>query len=338
MLVNRSDPLARILNLADDAIISTDKDQRIVLFNHGAERMFGYSALEVRGQPLEILVPPKVAEVHHRHVEEFAASEVISRRMGERSVIHGRRKDGTEFPAEASISKVDVDGQTMFTVIMRDVTRRTEAEELLKASLREKEALLKEIHHRVKNNLQVISSLLALQARALTDETTKNKFHESRDRVHSMALLHESLYQSNNLAWIDFPDYIKQLADHLFRSYGVAAERITLRTDMDRLFLNMDTAVPCGLIINELISNSLKYAFPEGRSGEVHVELRESEDQMAVLTVSDDGIGFDPGFDWVHARSLGLRLVRTLAQQLDGTLEAGNGPGTSFQLKFRPAA
>ncbi|MGA3029000.1 MAG: histidine kinase dimerization/phosphoacceptor domain -containing protein [Bryobacteraceae bacterium] len=338
MLLDRSDPLARILDLADDAIVSTDTAQHIVLFNQGAERMFGYSAHEVEGKPLDILLPPRLADVHRHHIQEFARSEVTSRRMGERSVIHGRRKDGTEFPAEASISKVDVDGQTMFTVIMRDVTRRTQAEEQIKASLHEKEALLKEIHHRVKNNLQVISSLLALQARAVTDETTKKKFHESRDRIHSMALLHESLYQSDNLAWIDFPEYIRQLADHLFRSYGVTAERIRLRTDLDRLFLNMDTAVPCGLIVNELISNSLKYAFPEGRSGEIHVELRESEDRTASLAVSDDGIGLDPGFDWVNARSLGLRLVRTLAQQLDATLEVGNGPGTRFQLTFHPAA
>lgn len=334
MLLNRSDPLALILDLADDAIISTDREQRIVLFNHGAERMFGYAALEVTGKPLEILLPPKLAAIHHRHVQQFAASAVTSRRMGERSVIHGLRKDGTEFPAEASISKVDVDGQIMFTVIMRDVTQRNEAEERIKASLHEKEALLKEIHHRVKNNLQVISSLLALQARAVPDEATRKKFHESRDRVHSMALLHESLYQSNNLAWIDFPVYIRQLADHLFRSYGVAAERIHLRTDLQKLFLNMDTAVPCGLIINELLSNSLKYAFPEGREGEIHLELRENPDRTARLTVGDNGVGLDPGFDWANARSLGLRLVRTLAQQLDGTLEVGQGPGTGFQLIF----
>jgi two-component system, sensor histidine kinase PdtaS len=338
MLLDRSDPLARILDLADDAIISVDTGHRIMLFNHGAERMFGYTAQEVKGKPLDILLPASLGEIHRQHIHEFDKSAVTSRRMGERSVIHGRRRDGSEFPAEASISKVEANGQTMFTVIMRDVTRRTQAEEQLKASVREKEALLKEIHHRVKNNLQVISSLLSLQARAVADETTRKKFHESRDRIQSMALLHESLYQSDSLAWIDFPEYIRQLADHLFRSYGVTAERIRLRTDLDRLFLNMDTAVPCGLIINEIISNSLKYAFPEGREGEIHVELREGEDGNARLSVADNGIGLDPGFDWVNARSLGLRLVRTLAQQLDAKLDVGPGPGTSFQLTFRPAA
>jgi len=337
MLTNRPDALARILDLADDAIISVDGEQRIVLFNQGAERMFGYSSSEAMGQPVETLLPPAVAELHRRHVNAFRESGVVARRMGERSTIMGRRKDGSEFPAEASISRVDVDGQTTLTVIMRDVTRRAAIEQQIKNSLQEKEALLREIHHRVKNNLQVISSLLALQARAMTDDATKKMFHESRDRIHSMALLHESLYKSDNLARIDFSEYVAQLADHLFRSYGVAAERIRFRTELDALQLNMDSAVPCGLLINELISNSLKYAFPDGRRGEIYVGLR-GQGTQATLTVADDGVGLAPGFDWASARSLGLRLVRSLAQQLEATLEYTGGPGTRFRLTFKPGA
>jgi len=332
------DPLAKILDLADDAIISVDEQQLIILFNQGAEKIFGYSYQEVVGQPLDVLLPATLSHVHRQHIHDFAESHVTARRMGERGEIRGRRKDSTEFPAEASISKVGVEGMTMFTVILRDVTQRVAAEEKIKASLREKEALLKEIHHRVKNNLQVVTSLLGLQSRAATDEQTRKMFQESQDRIHSMALLHESLYQSNNLSMIDFPDYIRQLASHLFHSYGVRADRIHLRTNLDELYLNLDSAVPCGLIINELVSNSLKYAFPDGREGEVRIELHEHSDDQARLVVADNGIGLRSDIDWCTARSLGLRLVRSLAEQLRARIEVKSNTGTEVQLTFAAAA
>lgn len=337
-LLTSPHPLAKILDLADDAIISVDTDQNIILFNQGAEKIFGYPAADIMGQPLDVLLPQRLVEIHRRHLKDFGASHVIARRMGERNEILGRRKDGSEFPAEASISKVNVEGRTMYTVILRDVTDRVVAEEKIRTSLREKEALLKEIHHRVKNNLQVVSSLLGLQSRVVTDEQTRKMFQESQNRIHSMALLHESLYQSSNLSKIDFPVYIRQLAAHLFHSYGVGPERIHLRTDLDKLYLNLDAAVPCGLIINELISNSLKYAFPDGRTGEIRVELHEYSDQMARLIVADDGVGLSSDIDWETARTLGLRLVRTLAEQLGARIELKTNAGTEVQLTFPAAA
>ncbi len=226
----------------------------------------------------------------------------------------------------------------MFTVILRDVTERMVNDERIRASLREKEALLKEIHHRVKNNLQVVSSLLGLQSRAVLDPETRKMFQESQNRIHSMALLHESLYQSHSLSEINFPEYIRQLAAHLFNSYGVAADRIHLRTDLESLSLHLDAAVPCGLIINELVSNSLKYAFPDGRTGEIRIELRGTSDGATRLLVADDGIGLTADIDWENTRSLGLRLVRTLAQQLGAKIEVNSRAGTEVRLAFAAAA
>jgi PAS domain S-box-containing protein len=337
-LLASPDPLAKILHLTEDAIISVDEEQHIILFNRGAERIFGFAAQEVVGKSLDVLLPHRLVETHRGHVCNFAGSDMPARRMGERSEIVGRRKDGTEFPAEASISKVALGGRSMYTAILRDVTERAAAEKKIKTSLREKETLLREIHHRVKNNLQVVASLLRLQSRTVTDPLTRSMFQESQDRVHSMALLHENLYQADDLSRVDFREYIQQLASHLFRSYGVAAQRIHLRTNIDELYLNLDAAVPCGLIINEVVSNSLKHAFPDSREGEIRIELLAPVRGMARLVVADNGIGMPNETEGTAGKSLGMRLVRALAEQLGATIEVQSTDGTEVRLNFAAGA
>ena len=210
---------------------------------------------------------------------------------------------------------------------------RTRAEEHLKASLKEKEVLLREIHHRVKNNLQVISSLLRLQSRTIKDDAICRVFKESQDRVKTMAIIHEKLYQSTNLAGIDFAGYIRDLTANLYRSYGVSQETISLRIQAQNVFLGINMAIPCGLIINELVSNCLKHAFPGGERGEIYIDLSSDPDQI-ILTVGDNGGAFPKGLDFRNTESLGLQLVLSLIEQLEGAIELHSDGKTEFRIAF----
>lgn len=328
------DLLARILDIADDAIISIDPEERIAIFNQGAQRIFGYSAGEVLGKPLVMLMPERYRSGHSAHVLDFAKSPMAARVMAQRAEIYGRRKDGTEFPAEASISKVMNKGLQLLTVILRDVTERKETEDRLRRTIAEREVLLREVHHRVKNNLQVVTSLLNLQARATQDDYVRRAFEESQHRVQSMALIHEQLYGSADFAAIDFPDYIRQLSSRLFHSYQIPAGSIALETRISDVALGVDVAVPCGLIINELLSNSLKYAFEEGAVGKIYIHVDQLEDRSVRITIGDDGRGLPPDVGFWNTKTLGLRLVRTLVRQIDGEIEVGGPPGVEYRIRF----
>lgn len=218
--------------------------------------------------------------------------------------------------------------------IVADITERKRAAAQIKASLQEKELLLKEIHHRVKNNLQIISSLLNLQAGSISDEKTIDKLQECRHRVTLMALIHEQLYQTENLGMIDFAQYIQHLATNLFISYGISSDAIALSLKVAPIQLSIDTAIPCSLMINELVTNSLKYAFPPGKSGEILIELNAKNANYLTLIIRDNGIGFPQELDFRNTESLGLQLVVTLTNQLKGTLELNRNMGTEFKINF----
>jgi two-component sensor histidine kinase len=210
--------------------------------------------------------------------------------------------------------------------------KRTEAQ--IKAQLHEKDVLLKEVHHRVKNNMQVISSLLNLQSRRVKDPDVAEMFKESQRRIRSMALIHERLYQSSDLSRIEFSQYLRNLATHLFHSYQVEASRVQLKIEAEEVHLNINTAIPCGLIVNELISNALKHGFTEGRKGELEIGLSSVPGDGYVLRVKDDGVGFPEGLDFRKTETLGMQIVNTLVEQIGGRLELDRGQSTVFRLEF----
>ncbi len=215
-----------------------------------------------------------------------------------------------------------------------DITDRKKSEEALKASLSEKEVLLKEIHHRVKNNMQVISSLVDLQADEVKDPAMRAIFQDVIYRVRSMAMVHEKLYQSADLARVDFADYAQSLLGYLWRAQGATASGIQLDLNLNPVLLSVNAAVPCGLILNELFSNALKHAFKGRDSGKVIVSLCEDAQGIVRLGVRDDGIGFPPQMNWEQSSSLGLGIVKTLTRQLNAKVEVKNTQGTEFTLQF----
>jgi len=216
------------------------------------------------------------------------------------------------------------------------VIAKLQADELIRITLKEKETLLKEIHHRVKNNMQVISSLISLQAQQATELETVEMLKESQSRIRSMALIHEKLYRSGSLAEIDFGDYVDSIIDELLRMFNVAPGAITITTDVENVLFGVDTAIPCALIINELVSNSLKHAFPDGATGEVTITLHQINGTYE-LTVADNGEGLPPNFDFRATDSLGMQLVTALVNQLDGTITLDRTKGTTFITTFTPA-
>jgi two-component sensor histidine kinase/PAS domain-containing protein len=228
------------------------------------------------------------------------------------------------------------DGTISKLEIFRDITERKKAEEKIKASLKEKEVLLQEVHHRVKNNMQLISSLFSLQSRHIKDKQAFETFKSSQNRVRSMAIIHERFYQSKDFARVDFAEYVQSLTSHLLSSYGINPDVIKLYINIKDVFLDLNTAIPCGLIINELLSNSLKHAFPDDKKGEINIAMRSLKGNEIELIVTDNGVGLPRKVDFRDTETLGLHLAKILAKdQLHGDIKLDRTKGTSFHIKFK---
>jgi PAS domain S-box-containing protein len=219
-------------------------------------------------------------------------------------------------------------------IIGIDITERKQAEAQIQASLREKEVLLQEVHHRVKNNLQVISSLLDLQSQQIEEQATLEIFRESQNRVKSMALVHEKLYKSKDFARINFAEYTESLTSFLLRAYQFDRDNLALELNIDEVTLNIDTAIPCGLIVNELVSNSIKHAFPNNQSGTIRITMFADKTHNFNLIVEDNGVGFPPNWNLKQSQSLGIQLVHVLTKQIKGKLELDNRLGSRFHVSF----
>jgi PAS domain S-box-containing protein len=243
-------------------------------------------------------------------------------------------KEGETIPVELSAHSFIMNEKMVVLTVVRDIAERKRAEERVKSSLAEKETLLREVHHRVKNNLQVISGLLNLQSHYINDEEVRTIYKESQNRIKTMALIHEELYQREDLARINLADYIQGLTDNLMVSYSIKGNRVKLTLDLVDADIAIDTAIPCGLIVNELVSNALKHAFPGRKKGEVKVSLDRFNEEQYELMISDNGVGLPDGLDAMKTGSLGLRLVSVLAEQLGSELQVERDQGTTFRLTF----
>jgi PAS domain S-box-containing protein len=324
--------LQAIFDSVGDGLALIDATGKVVKVNKRIIEIGGYNEDEIVGKRLAFLKmfpPQSLAKMLYNF------TRLISGQDCPPFDVEVYTKAGEKLDVELRGSLLRKTGRVVGIVgVMRDITERKRAEERIKASLREKEVLLKEIHHRVKNNLQAISSLLYLQSRNVKDQETFEMFQDSENRVRSMALVHERLYQSQDLAGVDFAEYLGNLANHLFHSYGVNTNLIQLRIYAGDVFLGVDTAIPCGLILNELVSNSLKHAFPDGRGGEIRIELLADDEGQFTLMISDNGVGFPEDLDFRDTASLGLQLVNTLVEQLEGTIELDRSGGAAFKITF----
>jgi len=318
--------------LLPQPVFETDALGRVTFVNRRAFEYFGYGPedMECGFTVTDVVVPEERQRAIANTLKLLAGEKVPDFEYT------AQRKDKSTFSVLVNSSPIIHKEMVMgLRGVVTDITDRKRAEEMLKASLQEKEVLLKEIHHRVKNNLQVVSSLLSLQSGYIMDFQAREGFKESQNRIRSMALVHEKLYKSGDLSRINFPEYIESIADYLRRSYASNCRGVRLNLDVDDVSLNIDRAIPCGLIVNELISNCLKHAFPNGRSGDIYLSLH-SIDGIIDLVVKDNGAGLPKDLDIRKTKSLGITLVSTLVKQLKGTLEMRSEPGTEFKIRFKP--
>jgi PAS domain S-box-containing protein len=321
--------LGNAIESTAEMICITDLNNRFIYINKAFREKYGYSESELLGREVEIIGSvknlPEIHEIVFNHTKKGSwEGELVN-----------TKKDGTEFPILLTTSQIkDKEGNvTGYIGVARDITELKNDYDNLRHSLKEKETLLKEVYHRVKNNMQVISSLLNIQSQSVSEPAAAELLRETQNRVRIMQLIHEKLYKSQDLSKIDFSHYIRDLTDHLRRAYPVS-KKVGLKIKSEGIFLGVDKAIPCGLIINELVSNAYKYAFNDSPKGEIYIELTSQKPEKYLLIVKDNGVGIPADINIQETESLGMMLVTTLTEQLEGTLELDRLNGTKFTIRF----
>jgi len=318
---------------AANGIVITDREGVILWSNPAFSRLTGYAEEEVIGRT------PRIVK-SGVHPAEFYASLWNTITSGEvwQGEVTNRRKDGSLYAEEMTITPVRNSFAviTNFIAIKQDVSGRKKAEEDLRRSLHEKEILLREIHHRVKNNFQIIVSLINLQSHPIEEKGTRGIFRDIINRIRAMALVHERLYGSNNITSIDMGKYAGTLASEILRSFNTDSMKINIGFELEQVILGIDQAVPCGLIINEILTNSFKHAFPPDFTGKRRItfKMRMRDVKTAEIQIGDNGIGLPAGTDFRNTESFGMRLIAILEEQIGGTIEQFTTTGTHYRIRF----
>ncbi|MBL0953208.1 MAG: PAS domain S-box protein [Leptospira sp.] len=311
--------LTQIIDSAMDAIISIDNSKKIVLFNGAAEKMFGYESQEIIGKPLDQLIPETFRKQHDKHIDQFGKTGVSRRAMGALGQISGLRFNGEEFPIEASISQISVNGEALYTVILRDVSVRTISESRIQRLLHEKENILKEIHHRVKNNMSSLFTLLTLQAKSQDNLSIQTILYEAAGRIKSMIVLYDKLYHSETDNSVSIQDYFPSICTEIVSIFPKNVE-VKLDILQETIELNAKLLSSVGIILNELITNSMKHAFAETSMPEIRLRIFKSQNQL-VLEYSDNGTGIPDSISFQNTPGFGLQLIGMLVEQIEGKIQ-----------------
>jgi two-component sensor histidine kinase len=322
--------LSIVASRTDNAVMILGADETIEWSNAAFSRMRGSDIASIRE-----IAGKKVSKTSFYPSIRKILDECLSQKKSVRFESSISDAEGNKRWLSSLLTPIFEDSVLKkFVIVDTDISPNKQLEEMLTSSLHEKEILLKEIHHRVKNNLQIIISLLNLQSGYLHDAETLRAVKEGESRVRAMALVHEKFYQAEGISEIDFTEYVEKLCQYIFQSFPEVAHRVQLNVESDTVAFDLDTAMPCGLLINEIVSNSLKYAFPNGQAGEITIRLKISGENKINISVQDNGKGIPEEFDLETPTTLGLQLIGALTSQLNGEVEMHRNDGTVFNITF----